>query len=81
MSWQPELDEIERRRRIAAGHGGPDKVAKHRAQGRLPVRERIDAAVKDPQVDTAMAAAAELTELEREAKTMLGLVKALFGRR
>jgi acetyl-CoA carboxylase carboxyltransferase component len=43
MSWQPELDEIERRRRIAAGHGGPDKVAKHRAQGRLPVRERIDA--------------------------------------
>lgn len=45
------------------------------------VRERIDAAVKDPQVDTAMAAAAELTELEREAKTMLGLVKALFGRR
>ncbi|MFN7644006.1 MAG: carboxyl transferase domain-containing protein [Burkholderiales bacterium] len=43
MSWQPELDEIERRRRIAAGHGGPDKVAKHRVQGRQPVRERIDA--------------------------------------
>ena len=43
MSWQPELDEIERRRRIAAGHGGPEKVAKHRAAGKLPVRERIGA--------------------------------------
>jgi acetyl-CoA carboxylase carboxyltransferase component len=43
MSWQPELDEIARRRAIAAGHGGPDKVARHRAAGRRPVRERIDA--------------------------------------
>ena len=47
MSWQPELDEIARRRAIAAGHGGPDKVAKHRAQGRQPVRERI-AQLLDP---------------------------------
>ena len=43
MSWQPELDEIARRRAIAAGHGGPEKVARHRAAGRQPVRERIDA--------------------------------------
>ena len=43
MSWQPELDAIARRRDIAAGHGGPEKVAKHRAAGRTPVRERIDA--------------------------------------
>lgn len=41
MSWQPELDAIARRRTIAAGHGGPEKVARHRAQGRQPVRERI----------------------------------------
>jgi acetyl-CoA carboxylase carboxyltransferase component len=47
MSWQPELDELARRRAIAAGHGGPDKVAKHRAAGRQPVRERI-AALLDP---------------------------------
>jgi acetyl-CoA carboxylase carboxyltransferase component len=43
MSWQPELDEVARRRAIAAGHGGPDKVARHRAAGKLPVRERIAA--------------------------------------
>jgi hypothetical protein len=45
------------------------------------VRERIDATVKDPSIDTAAAAALELAELEREAKSMIGLAKALFGRR
>jgi acetyl-CoA carboxylase carboxyltransferase component len=43
MSWQPELDALAHRRAIAAGHGGPDKVARHRAAGKLPVRERIAA--------------------------------------
>ncbi|HEY1243753.1 MAG TPA: carboxyl transferase domain-containing protein [Hyphomicrobiaceae bacterium] len=41
MSWKPELDELERRRRLALELGGPDKVARHRAQGKLTVRERI----------------------------------------
>jgi acetyl-CoA carboxylase carboxyltransferase component len=41
MSWQPELDELERRRRLALELGGADKVARHKGQGRLTVRERI----------------------------------------
>ncbi len=47
MSWKPEADEIERRRRAAAEHGGAEAVARHRASGRQPVRERI-AALVDP---------------------------------
>ena len=47
MSWQRELDELEHRRRAALELGGPEKVAKHRAAGKLTVRERLDA-VADP---------------------------------
>src|SRR5690348_2155862 len=42
MSWRPEIEEIHRRRRMADACGGPDAVAKHHAQGKLTVRERID---------------------------------------
>ncbi len=41
MSWQPELDDVERRRRLALELGGADKVARHKGQGKLTVRERI----------------------------------------
>jgi acetyl-CoA carboxylase carboxyltransferase component len=41
MSWKPELDELERRRRLALELGGADKVARHKGQGKLTVRERI----------------------------------------
>jgi acetyl-CoA carboxylase carboxyltransferase component len=40
--WSAEVDEIARRRRIAAGMGGPEKVARQHASGRLTARERID---------------------------------------
>lgn len=43
MSWQPELDDLEERRRLARQMGGPEKVARHKEQGKLTVRERIDA--------------------------------------
>src|SRR6476660_5349496 len=42
MTWEPELEELRRRRALAAEMGGPEKVEKHRALGKLPVRERID---------------------------------------
>lgn len=42
MSWQPELDELERRRAYAHAMGGPDKVKRQHDGGRLTVRERID---------------------------------------
>jgi len=41
MTWKPELDDLERRRRLALELGGPDKVARHKAAGKLTVRERI----------------------------------------
>ena len=47
MSWQAELDDIARRRKLAEALGGADKVARHRANGKLTVRERIDGLV-DP---------------------------------
>ncbi|NRA07647.1 MAG: methylmalonyl-CoA carboxyltransferase [Myxococcales bacterium] len=42
MSWKPELEEIEGRRERARQMGGEERVARHVAAGRLPVRERID---------------------------------------
>jgi len=39
--WSAEIAEIERRREIAAAHGGAEQVARHHAAGRLTIRERI----------------------------------------
>lgn len=41
MSWQIEVDEIRRRMTMALEMGGPERVARHKANGRLTVRERI----------------------------------------
>lgn len=41
MSWQRELDEIAQRHVAALELGGAEKVAKHRAAGKLTIRERI----------------------------------------
>src|SRR5215469_5466757 len=45
--WQAEAAEIRRRRELASGMGGPEKVRKQRDSGRLPARERI-ARLADP---------------------------------
>ncbi len=45
MSWKPEVDEIERRRALAAEHGGAEAVAKQHGRGRLTARERVAALV------------------------------------
>jgi hypothetical protein len=42
MSWQPELDELARRKAFAHEMGGADKVKRQHDGGRLTVRERID---------------------------------------
>ena len=39
--WQPLLDEVERRRKIALASGGPDKVAREHRYNRSTARERI----------------------------------------
>jgi len=43
MTWQPELDELRRRERLARQMGGADKVKRQHDAGRLTVRERVDA--------------------------------------
>lgn len=43
MSWKPEVDGIEARRRAALDMGGAEAVERQHAKGRLTVRERIDA--------------------------------------
>jgi acetyl-CoA carboxylase carboxyltransferase component len=40
--WGPEVEEISRRRENAGGMGGPEKVARQHASGRLTARERIE---------------------------------------
>jgi len=45
--WAPEVAEIVRRRELALALGGPEKVERQHATGRLTVRERI-AALADP---------------------------------
>ncbi len=43
MTWQPELDELRRRQEMADRMGGPEKVERQHAAGRLTVRERLAA--------------------------------------
>ena len=47
MSWQPELDELQRRKALAHEMGGADKVKRQHDAGRLTVRERIGKMVDD----------------------------------
>ena len=42
-TWNPELQELARRRELAARMGGDERVARQHANGRLTVRERIEA--------------------------------------
>ena len=42
MSWQAEVDEIERRKRFALQMGGEEAVSRQHEQGRYTVRERIE---------------------------------------
>lgn len=42
MTWEPELEELRRREALAREMGGPERVDRQHAAGRLTVRERID---------------------------------------
>ena len=43
MSWQDEVDELRRREKLAAAMGGEERIQRQHDNGRLTVRERIDA--------------------------------------
>ncbi len=64
MSWQREVDEINRRRELAAQHGGEAALARHRSLGKLPLRERIHALLDENsfQESGRMAGAATLND-------------------
>jgi acetyl-CoA carboxylase carboxyltransferase component len=47
VTWEPEVNEIERRRELARRMGGVDRVEQHHARGEFTVRERIERLV-DP---------------------------------
>jgi acetyl-CoA carboxylase carboxyltransferase component len=42
MSWEERMRDFEARREHARGMGGPERLARRRAEGRLNARERID---------------------------------------
>lgn len=42
MSWEAEIEELRRREQMAHRMGGEEKVKRHRDNGKLTVRERID---------------------------------------
>jgi acetyl-CoA carboxylase carboxyltransferase component len=42
MTWEPELEELRRREGLARELGGPERVERQHASGRLTVRERIE---------------------------------------
>ena len=64
MSWKREVEGIERRRELAAEHGGAEAVAKQHSLGRLTIRERIEALVDEESFreQGPIAGAAELDE-------------------
>ena len=43
MSWDAEIDELNRRINLAYEMGGPEKIKRQHDAGRLTIRERIDA--------------------------------------
>ena len=47
MSWDDRMKDFEARRERARGMGGPERLARRRAEGRLNARERV-AHLADP---------------------------------
>lgn len=47
MVWQPEVDELQRRHKMAEGMGGAEGIERQRKRGKLTVRERL-ALLADP---------------------------------
>ncbi len=41
--WRPEIEELRRREDLAKEMGGPEKIKRQHDNGRLTIRERLDA--------------------------------------
>ena len=79
--WQSELDELAERKRIAQEMGGPERVARQHAGGRLTVRERIDRML-DPGSFLEIGAITGKATYDASGRTMIDFVPAngVFGR-
>jgi acetyl-CoA carboxylase carboxyltransferase component len=42
MTWEKEVEELKRRQALAAEHGGPERVKRHKDAGKLTARERVE---------------------------------------
>ena len=42
MVWQPEIEELEHRKRLAMRMGGEERIARQHSERKLTVRERVD---------------------------------------
>jgi acetyl-CoA carboxylase carboxyltransferase component len=80
-SWQPELDELAERQRIAREMGGPERIARQHAGGRLTVRERIDRLL-DPGSFLEIGSIAGKATYDASQRVMTGFMPAngIFGR-
>src|SRR6202047_210064 len=80
MNWKPELDDLARREAFAREMGGIDKVKRQRDQGRLTVRERIDALV-DPKSFHEVGASSGIAEYDDNGELKsLTPANCVFGR-
>lgn len=43
MTWQPEINELRKREKLAYQMGGKENVNRHKSRGKMTVRERIEA--------------------------------------
>ena len=79
--WQPELDELAERKRIAREMGGADRIARQHAGGRLTVRERIDQ-VLDPGSFLEIGSIAGKAKYDETQRKMVDFMPAngVFGR-
>src|SRR5437667_10610546 len=67
MGWQPELDELRERERLARELGGADKIKRQHDAGKLTIRERIDSLV-DPTSFHEIGAIAGRAQYDREGR-------------
>ncbi|HTO61687.1 MAG TPA: carboxyl transferase domain-containing protein [Bradyrhizobium sp.] len=80
MNWKVELDELARREAFAREMGGVEKVKRQRDQGRLTVRERIDALV-DPKSFHEIGAVSGIGEYDEKGELrQLTPANCVFGR-
>lgn len=76
MSWKDEVDAIHARRALARAQGGEAGVARQHAQGRLTIRERIDALLDADSFDEVGMGAGE-AELDEDGR-LVGFSPANF---